>query len=90
MGVDEDRDLSADEVEPMGNTKRTAVLTAAVLIAAGAVSGCSGEQVKRATYDALHDKECIDKAGYPDCDPNRPSYDQYKRDRSKATGRQDN
>lgn len=74
----------------MWNIKHRAVLTAAVLIAAGAASGCSGEQVKRATYDALHDKECIDKVGYPNCDPNRPSYDRYKRDRSKATGTQDN
>jgi len=65
------------------------MMMAAILIAAGAASGCSGEQVKRATYDALHDKECIDKVGYPNCDPNRPSYDQYRRERGKATDSKD-
>jgi|GEM_PF-3128555 len=56
-------------------------------VALGA-AGCSGDQVKRATYNALHDKNCIDKVGYADCDPKRPSYDRYRRDRARALDRQ--
>ena len=49
------------------------------------VSGCTSEQMKRATYDALHDRQCIKEVGYPNCDPNRPSYDQYKKEKEQAT-----
>lgn len=62
----------------------TPVLLLAVVAIVIGVAGCTGEQVRRATYNALHDKNCIDKVGYSNCDPNRPSYDQYQRERDKT------
>ena len=46
------------------------------------LGGCSQEQVKRSTYDALHQRECIERSGQPNCDPNYPSYEEYQRQRA--------
>ena len=35
-------------------------------------------------YDTLHNQQCMDQKGYPDCDPQHPSYDQYKRARDEV------
>jgi hypothetical protein len=52
--------------------------------AAMLLGACSMEQVKHAAYDALYSKQCMDQKGYPDCDPHRPSYDQYKKARDQV------
>lgn len=46
-------------------------------------SSCASETAKRATYSALHDKQCIEDTGHPNCDPERMSYDRYKEERDK-------
>jgi hypothetical protein len=46
------------------------------------LSACTSEAFKRASYDALHQRQCIEQTGEPNCDPNYPSYDEYQRQRA--------
>ncbi len=48
------------------------------------LSACSMEDIKRAGYDALHQRQCIEQVGVSDCDPNHPDYDEYQRQRSEV------
>jgi hypothetical protein len=50
-------------------------------------SGCSAEAVKRATYETLYQKQCMDRVGTPNCDRDRESYDEYKKEREEALNR---
>lgn len=61
---------------------QTLILTALLLMASGLLAACSSETFKRASYDALHQRQCIEQTGEPNCDPNYPSYDEYKRQRA--------
>ena len=49
------------------------------------LSACSGHDFKRASYNALHDRQCIAQTGEPHCDPDRPSYDDYRRQAKEAS-----
>ena len=60
------------------NALHTFILLALLVV----LGGCSKDQVKRGTYDALHQRECIERTGQPNCDPNYPSYEEYKRQRA--------
>ena len=51
-------------------------------MASGLLAACSSETMKRAGYDALHQRQCIEQTGEPNCDPNYPSYDEYQRQRA--------
>jgi hypothetical protein len=53
-------------------------------IAALALAACSSEAIKSSTYEALHHKGCIDRAGTPFCDPQHKSYEQYQKERDAA------
>lgn len=44
------------------------------------VSACSSEGAKRSAYEALYQKDCMDRTGIPHCDQKHPSYDEYRRD----------
>jgi hypothetical protein len=49
------------------------------------LSGCSYTSytdIKRASYDALHTRQCIEQTGVSNCDPDYPSYDEYQRQRA--------
>lgn len=46
-----------------------------------AVTACTSESVKGSSYEALHQKQCMDRAGTPNCEPGHESYDAYKKDR---------
>jgi len=46
------------------------------------LGGCSYSDIKRASYDALHHRQCIEQTGTPDCEPDYPSYDEYQQQRS--------
>ncbi|NOX91362.1 MAG: hypothetical protein GXP18_02600 [Gammaproteobacteria bacterium] len=59
------------------NTQR--LLFFGILVLLGA---CSTEELKRAGYDALHQRQCIEQTGEPDCDPNYPDYNEYQNQRS--------
>ncbi|WP_455198320.1 hypothetical protein [Kaarinaea lacus] len=45
------------------------------------VSGCASSDSNRTVYDALIQRECIQKTGEPNCDSGQPSYDEYRRER---------
>jgi hypothetical protein len=47
-----------------------------------AAAACTSESVKRSTYEALQQKQCIDRTGNPDCEPGHESYDAYQKDRA--------
>ena len=58
-------------------------VTGLVFITASTLlGGCTSEAVKRSTYDALHQRDCIERTGQPNCDPDYPSYEEYKRQRA--------
>jgi len=46
------------------------------------LSACSIEDFKRAGYGALHQRQCIEQVGEPNCNPDHPSYDEYQDQRS--------
>jgi hypothetical protein len=52
-----------------------------LLLLALALTACTSESVKRGSYEALHQKQCIDRTGTPNCEPGHESYDDYKKDR---------
>lgn len=53
------------------------------------LTACSSEDVKRNTYKALIQKQCIKDTGEPNCDSGQPDYDEYKRQRDELK-KQDN
>lgn len=63
-------------------------LGAAAILGCLALSGCSSEAMKGGAYEALYQKECMDRTGVPDCDPDHKSYETYRRDREEVLERQ--
>ena len=55
-----------------------------ILAATLLVTGCSGDAVKRATYEAAYQKNCIDQTGAANCDPAHKDYDTYRKERDQA------
>jgi hypothetical protein len=49
-----------------------------------ALSACTSDAAKRSAYEALHQKGCMDRTGVPNCDPDHPSYETYKKEREKV------
>jgi hypothetical protein len=47
------------------------------------MAGCSSTSFKQAAYEGLHSRQCIEKTGNPDCDPDHISYEEYKKERDK-------
>lgn len=46
-------------------------------------AGCAKTDIKRTTYNALQDRQCIEETGHPNCDSNDMSYDEYQEQRTK-------
>lgn len=59
--------------------KRLTILLSLLLLPF--VSACSTETVKRSAYELLHQKQCIETTGSPNCDPEHKNYDRYRKDR---------
>jgi hypothetical protein len=49
------------------------------------LSACTSDSVNRAAYEAVYQKECLDRTGQQDCDSDHKTYDEYQRDREQAT-----
>ena len=64
-------------------TRGVAVIALALPFAL-AGTACSTEATKRAAYEALYQKDCIDRTGIPQCDPDHQDYDQYSKERDEA------
>lgn len=54
-----------------------------LMIAVALLFSCSDEQVKKGVYQGLHDRQCIVDKNEPHCDPDRLSYEEYKKQREK-------
>ena len=50
--------------------------------------GCSSKEFNKNVYDALIQRECIQKTGEPNCDFDQPSYEDYQRERSEINKQQ--
>lgn len=48
--------------------------------------GCSADDLRRASYNALLDRQCMVESGQPNCDPERMSYEAYREQREKVLG----
>jgi hypothetical protein len=46
-----------------------------------ALAACTSEGLKRGAYESLHQKQCMDRTGEPNCDPEHSSYENYQGDR---------
>ena len=49
---------------------------------------CTADSVKRGTYEAVYQKQCVDETRAPNCDSDHKSYDEYKRERDDALKRE--
>jgi hypothetical protein len=49
------------------------------------VAACTREALNRGAYDAAYQKECLDRTGTMNCDPQHPSYDKYNKQRTEET-----
>lgn len=45
------------------------------------LSACTSEAVKRGAYESIYQKQCMDRTGTPNCDPEHKGYDDYKKER---------
>ena len=45
------------------------------------LTGCSSNNLNRDIYNALQQRECIQKTGEPNCDSGQPDYAEYHRER---------
>jgi len=52
-----------------------------LIIVSVTLFSCSDEQVKKGVYQGLHDRQCIVDKNEPHCDPDRLSYEEYKKQR---------
>ena len=52
-----------------------------LIILSIALLGCSSRDVNRDIYNALIQRECIQKTGEPNCDSGQPGYEEYQRNR---------
>jgi hypothetical protein len=55
-----------------------------ILLFTLASSACTSDDFKRSAYEAVYQKECVDRTGTPNCDPEHRSYDEYDKDREEA------
>lgn len=62
------------------------VAVSVFLLALG-LPACTSDAVKRGAYEALYQKDCMDRIGAPDCDPEHEGYDEYRKDREDALRR---
>jgi hypothetical protein len=61
------------------------IVAGAIAVLVGLASAaCSSEATKRAAYEALYQKDCIDRTGIPQCDPEHKDYDQYRQERDET------
>jgi len=60
------------------------LLALPALLLLPALSACGTEALKRGAYEGVYQKDCVDRTGSTSCDPDHPSYDEYKREREKA------
>lgn len=54
------------------------------VVVALACAACTSEATKRAAYEALYQKDCIDRTGIPQCDPEHKDYDEYRKEREEV------
>lgn len=47
------------------------------------LSACTSEQIKANTYEAIQQKDCMDRTGVPHCNPDRKGYEAYKQERDR-------
>lgn len=47
------------------------------------LAACEKERVKEGVYHGLHDRQFVVDKNEPHCDPDRMSYDDYKKEREK-------
>ena len=50
---------------------------------------CSSNKVNKTVYDALIQRECIQKTGEPNCDSGQPSYEEYRHERQEILNKND-
>jgi len=84
MLIDDDLDGAVSGTlrrSPLIRSIAVGVITSLVAFACAA---CSSEATKRAAYEALYQKDCIDRTGIPQCDPEHMYYDRYRTERDEA------
>ena len=48
------------------------------------LAGCADKVTKKAVYDALSTRQCIDDTDVPNCESDRPSYEEFQRQRQEV------
>ena len=84
MHNDDDHDGSVTgTVRRLLSTRGISVSVITFLVAL-AGTACTSEATKRAAYEALYQKDCIDRTGIPQCDPEHKDYDEYRKEREEV------
>lgn len=60
------------------------LLAGTLVLIALLLSACTSVEVKRATYESAYQKECIERTGRQNCDPEHKPYDEYIKERDRA------
>lgn len=56
-----------------------------IMLIASILPACSSDGVKRSAYEAVYQKDCMDRTGAPNCDPAHMTYDEYRETRERLT-----
>ncbi len=62
--------------------KKQALAATAVLLSL-AWSACTSDHIKRAAYEAVYQKGCIDRTGMPNCNPEHMTFEEYGKERDR-------
>jgi|GEM_PF-3751247 len=78
--------LNIDSLKTEMTVTKSAKLTKLSLLCIALInlSACTMDDVKRNAYDSLYQRNCLDRYGVPDCDPQKKSYDRYQYDRDQS------
>jgi len=50
------------------------------------ITGCASDRVNKVIYDAANARNCVEETGgNPNCHPEQPTYDEYKRQREELS-----
>ena len=68
------------------NTIMAKYVSISVLLLTATITGCASDRVNKTIYDAANARNCVkETGGDPNCHPEQPTYDEYKRQREELS-----
>jgi len=57
------------------------IYASVMFVSCSCLFGCAYDNFEHFTYDASHTRQCIKDTGNSNCEPDRLSYEEYKKER---------